>query len=137
MIESSTQRCKKTPLRKIGLKYVNKLDGHLVRVDGNTEEARVGVDELVDVADPQVPEHGGVVQVGQVRHVVTAVELGRIDLAYLVLLEHLLLTACHTIQGFNFSQSFPNFMKKNIYFAAACDYIYIGNINKCIINAPN
>ena len=64
---------------------------NLVGVDGNTEEARVGVDQLVHVSDPQVPQHRRVVEVGQVGHVLAAVELGRVHLAHQVLLEHLLL----------------------------------------------
>ena len=64
---------------------------HLVRVDGDTEEAGVGVDQLVDIADLQIPEDGGVIEVGQVGHVLTAVELRGVDLAHLVLLVHLLL----------------------------------------------
>ena len=64
---------------------------HLVRVDGDTEEAGVGVDKLVDISDLQVPEDGGVIEVGQVGHVLTAVELRGVDLAHLVLLVHLLL----------------------------------------------
>jgi hypothetical protein len=66
---------------------------YLVGIHSHAKETGVGVDELVDVADPQVPQHGGVVQVGQVGHVVAAVELGRVDLPHLVLLEHLLLPA--------------------------------------------
>ena len=64
---------------------------HLVRVDGDTEEAGVSVDKLVDISDLQVPEDGGVIEVGQVGHVLTAVELRGVDLAHLVLLVHLLL----------------------------------------------
>ena len=64
---------------------------HLVGVDGDTEEAGVGVDQLVDISDLQVPEYGGVIEVGQVGHILAAVELGGVDLAHLVLLVHLLL----------------------------------------------
>ena len=66
---------------------------YLVRVHGNAEEAGVGVDQLVDVSDPQVPEDRGVVEVGQIGHVLAAVELGRVDLTDQVLLEDLLLAA--------------------------------------------
>ena len=65
---------------------------YLVRVDSDTEEARVGVDKLVDISDPQVPQDGGIIEVGQVGHVNAAVELGRVDLSDLVLLPDLLLT---------------------------------------------
>ena len=64
---------------------------HLVRVDGDTKEAGVGVDQLVDIADLQIPENGGVIEVGQVGHVLTAVELWGVHLAHLVLLVNLLL----------------------------------------------
>ena len=64
---------------------------HLVGVDGDTEEAGVGVDQLVDISDLQVPEDGGVIEVGQVGHILAAIELGGVDLAHLVLLVHLLL----------------------------------------------
>lgn len=41
---------------------------------------------------PEIPEDRSIVEVGEVRHVLAAVKLGRIDLAHLVLLKHLLLT---------------------------------------------
>ena len=65
---------------------------YLVRVDCDTEETGVGVDKLVDISDPQVPQDGGVIEVGQVGHVNAAVELGRVDLSDLVLLPDLLLS---------------------------------------------
>ena len=65
---------------------------YLVRVDCDTEETRVGVDKLVDISDPQVPQDGGVIEVGQVGHVNAAVELGRVDLSNLVLLPDLFLS---------------------------------------------
>ena len=40
---------------------------------------RVGVDELGLVSGLQVPEDGGVVEVGQVDHVLALLELGRVD----------------------------------------------------------
>ena len=39
---------------------------------------RVGVDELGLVSGLQVPEDGGVVEVGQVDHVLALLELGRV-----------------------------------------------------------
>ena len=54
---------------------------YLVGVDSDTEEARVGVDKLVNISDPQVPEDRGVIEVGQVGHVNATVKLGRVDLA--------------------------------------------------------
>ena len=65
---------------------------YLVRVDCDTEETGVGVDKVVDISDPQVPQDGGVIEVGQVGHVNATVKLGRVDLAYLVLLPDLLLS---------------------------------------------
>ena len=65
---------------------------YLVRVDSDTEEARVGVDKLVDISNPQVPQDRGVIEVGQVGHVNAAVELGRVDLSNLVLLPDLFLS---------------------------------------------
>ena len=59
---------------------------YLVGVDSDTEEARVGVDKLVNISDPQVPQDRGVIEVSQVGHVGAAVELGRIDLPNLILL---------------------------------------------------
>jgi hypothetical protein len=61
----------------------------LVRVDGNTEQARVGVDELILVPHNRVPQDAGIIEVGQARHVIRAVKLGRIHLPHLVLLENL------------------------------------------------
>ena len=57
------------------------VDGEpLVGVDSDTEEAGVGVDEPLDIALLQVEQHGGVIEVSQAGHVLTAVILGRIDL---------------------------------------------------------
>ena len=67
----------------------------LVRVDGNTEEAGVGVDQLVLVSDNRIPEDTGVPEVGEVGHVGGAVVDGRVHLANFVLLENLLLLADH------------------------------------------
>ena len=64
---------------------------HLVGVDGDTEEAGVGVDQLVDISDLQIPENGGIIEIGQVGHILAAVKLGGVDLTHLVLLVHLLL----------------------------------------------
>ena len=68
------------------------VDGEpLVWVDGDTEEARVGVDQSLHVSHLQVEQHRGVIEVSQVGHVLTAVELRGVHLAHLVLLVHLLL----------------------------------------------
>ena len=52
----------------------------LVWVDNNNEQTRVGVDHLGLVASLQVPEDGGVIEEGQVDHVLALLELGRVDL---------------------------------------------------------
>ena len=52
-----------------------------VGVDSDTEETGVGVDELFNVPLLQIEEDGGVIQIGEVRHVLTAVVLGRVHLA--------------------------------------------------------
>ena len=58
----------------------------LVRVDSDTEEAGVGVDQPLNVPLVQVEQDGGVVEVGQVGHVLAAVVLGRVDLGDQLLL---------------------------------------------------
>ena len=59
----------------------------LVRVDNNHEQTRVGVNHLGLVAGLQVPEDGGVIEEGQVDHVLNLLELGWVDLADLSCLE--------------------------------------------------
>jgi hypothetical protein len=63
----------------------------LVGVDNNTEKARVGVDELGLKTDLQVVEYRGIIEVGQVSHVLTFLKLGRVDLANLSRWEHFFL----------------------------------------------
>ena len=76
------------PLAPVHIDGPHGVDGEtLVRVDGDTEEARVGVDQPLDVPLVQVEQDGGVVEVGQVGHVLAAVVLGRVDLPDHVLLE--------------------------------------------------
>ena len=57
----------------------------LVWVDHDHKEARIGVDHLGLVASLQVPEDRGVVEEGQVYHVLTPLKLGRVDPANLSL----------------------------------------------------
>jgi hypothetical protein len=77
-------------LAHIDLHGAERVDGEpLVGIDGNTEEARVGVDQLVDIPDHRVPEDTGITQIGEVGHVIRTVKLGWVDLAHLLLLEHL------------------------------------------------
>merc|ERR1712079_298604 len=79
-----------TPLTGVDLHGAEGVDGEpLVGVDGNTEETGVGVDELVLVPAHRVPQDAGIAEEGEVGHVVGAIELGGVDLAHLVLLEHL------------------------------------------------
>jgi hypothetical protein len=76
------------PLAKVHLDNGSSVDGiPLVRIHHNTEETRVGVDELVDESYFQVPEDGSIIQERQVSHVLTLLKLGRIDLANLRRLE--------------------------------------------------
>ena len=49
------------------------------------------IDELDEVALLEVVEHGGVVEVGQVGHVLALLILGRVHLLHLLLLNALLL----------------------------------------------
>ena len=63
----------------------------LVRVNDNTEEPRVGIDELSLETDLQVMEDRGIVQVSQVGHVFALLKLGRVDLTQLLSLEHFFL----------------------------------------------
>jgi hypothetical protein len=68
------------------------VDGEpLVRIDGNAEEARVGVDELVLVPDNRVPQDAGIIEVGQAGHVIRTVKLGWVDLTDLISLENFFL----------------------------------------------
>merc|ERR1719346_395707 len=83
-----------TPLAKIDLAHsVSVKRVTLVRVDHNHEQAGVGVDHLGLVTGLQVPEDGGVVEEGQVDHVLALLELGRVDLADLSALVGELLVA--------------------------------------------
>ena len=72
------------PLAHVQLHGGAGVDGEpLVRVDGDAEEAGVGVDQLVLVPDHRVPEDARVPEESEVSHVLRAVELGRVDLANL------------------------------------------------------
>ena len=63
------------------------VDGEpLVRVDGDTEEAGVGVDQPLDISLVQVEQDGRIVEIGQVGHVLAAVVFGRVDLGHQLLL---------------------------------------------------
>ena len=60
-----------------------------VGIDGDTEEARVGVDQLIYVPNDRVPQDTSIIQIGQTSHIIRAVKLWRVDLANLILLEYL------------------------------------------------
>ena len=62
-----------------------------VGIDGNAEQARVGIDELVLIPNNRVPQHAGIIEVSQACHVITAVKLRRVDLPHLVLFENFFL----------------------------------------------
>merc|ERR1711899_147185 len=82
------------PLAKVDLAHpVGVKRVTLVGVDNHNEETGVGVDQLGLVAGLQVPEDGGVVEVGQVDHVLALLELGRVHTADLSSLEGELLVA--------------------------------------------
>ena len=66
----------------------------LVRVNDNTEEPRVGIDELSLETDLQVMEDRGIIQVSQVGHVFALLKLGRVDLAKFFRFEHFFLSIC-------------------------------------------
>merc|ERR1719206_702901 len=74
-----------TPLTNIQLHGAEGVDGvALVRIDSNTEETRVGVDQLVLVPDNRVPQDTGVTQIVEVSHVLGTVVVTRVHLADLV-----------------------------------------------------
>ena len=80
------------PLATVDTDSSHGVDGEpLVGVDSDTEEAGVGVDQPLHVAHLQVEQDGGVIEVGQVGHVLAAVVLGRVDLGHQLLLERLVL----------------------------------------------
>ena len=60
----------------------------LIRIDGNTEQARVGVDEFILVPDYRVPQDTGIIKISQASHVITAIKFRRVDLANLIFLEN-------------------------------------------------
>merc|ERR1719500_1334078 len=70
-----------SPLAHVDLHGAEGVDGvPLVGVDGDTEEAGVGVDQLVLVPDNGVPENAGITEIGKISHVFRAVKLWRVDL---------------------------------------------------------
>ena len=70
------------PLANVQLHGAEGVDGEpLVRVDGDAEEAGVGVDQLILVSNHGVPEDTGIAKVSQVSHILRTVKLGGIHLA--------------------------------------------------------
>merc|ERR1712012_917888 len=82
------------PLANVQLHGAEGVDGEsLVGVDGDTEETRVGVDELVLVSDNRVPQDTSITKIGEVSHVLSTVILRRVHLVKNLFLEHLHLTS--------------------------------------------
>ena len=80
------------PFAKVELDHSWGIDGEpLVRVDNNTEETRVGVDQLGLVPGFQVVKDRSIIEKGQVGHVIAFLKLGWIDRASLLRLEGLFL----------------------------------------------
>ena len=78
------------------------VDGEsFVRVYNYNEEARVGVDHLGLIASFQIPKYRGVIEEGQVDHVLALLELRRVDLANLrcFVVELLMSDSHHTFRG--------------------------------------
>ena len=64
---------------------------YLIRVYGDTKEARVSVDELILVPNNRVPKDACIVQIRQTGHIITTVKLWRVHLSNLIFLENFLL----------------------------------------------
>ena len=80
------------PLAQIDLYNSGGVDGEpLVWVDHNAEQARVGVDQFGLVPGLEVPEDRGLIEEGQVSHVITLLKFGRVDLTNELRLEDLFL----------------------------------------------
>merc|ERR1719494_1380500 len=94
------------PLAHVELHGAEGVDGEpLVRVDGDAEEAGVGVDQLGLVPHHGVPQNAGVSEEGEVGHVLGHVELAGVDLADLVALVDLDLAV--DVDGDLLSDGFP------------------------------
>ena len=66
----------RSPLSHVDLHGAEGVDGvPLVGVDGDTEEARVGVDQLILVPNDGVPENAGITKEGEIGHVLRAIKL--------------------------------------------------------------
>jgi hypothetical protein len=88
------RRAFSTPLANIDLHGAESVDREaLVGINGDAEETRVCIDQLILVPDNRVPENTGITKIGQIGHIFSAVKFGRVRLTDLILLEHLYLTA--------------------------------------------
>merc|ERR1719233_909576 len=68
------------PLAKIDLAHPVSVNWvALVRVDNNHKKTRVSVDHLSLVTSLQIPEDRGIIEEGQVDHVLALLKLGRVD----------------------------------------------------------
>merc|ERR1712214_108770 len=82
------------PLASVQSNSSHGVDGEpLVGIHSNTEETRVGIDKSLNISLFQVEENRGIIEVGQVGHVLTAVILRRVNLGDQISLELLSLTA--------------------------------------------
>ena len=76
------------PLTTVDTDGPHGVDGEpLVRVDSDTEQTGVGVDQPLNIPLLQIEEDRGIVEVSQAGHVLAAVVLWRVDLGHQVLLE--------------------------------------------------
>ena len=58
------------------------VDGEtFIRIHSNTKETRIGVDETLNISLLQIEQDRGIIEVSQVRHILTAVIFGRVYLA--------------------------------------------------------
>ena len=70
------------PLAKVDLAHPVSVNWvALVWVDNNHKKSRVSVDHLSLVTSLQIPEDGGIIEEGQIDHVLTLLKLGRVDFA--------------------------------------------------------
>jgi hypothetical protein len=76
-----------SPLSSIEVDGSHCVDGvALIRIHSNTEQAGVRIDEFLVVSPAEIEEDGRIIEIGQVGHILTTVELGGIHLSYKVLL---------------------------------------------------
>ena len=76
-IRSKGKKALRLPLSNVDLHAEGVGGIPLARVDGDTDKARVGVDQLNFVPDHRVPENADITKEGEVIHVLRAVKLQR------------------------------------------------------------